>query len=156
MSLTHSGRTWDDTTSPGIELLVRRYKADWRSSPKDRPNPRDYLPDDPQQRPAVLLALLRTDLVLRWGTHEQRPVECYRDQFPELDDESLVALLYEEYCLREETGGSREAGEYAARFPDIASSFQEVLEIHDLIGRARGPRCSTQVTSHLSIVTCNE
>ncbi|HZW31247.1 MAG TPA: protein kinase, partial [Isosphaeraceae bacterium] len=102
------------------------------------PDPEVYLPADPDQRPAVLLELLRADLILRWGARERRPVEWYRDRFPELDDESLVALLYEEYCLREEAGESPEAAEYRARFPDLAAAFQEVLEIHGLIGRGGG------------------
>ena len=68
----------------------------------------------------MLLALLRADLVLRWSAQEQCPIEWYRERYPELDDESLVALLYEEYCLREEAGESPEAAEYKARFPDIA------------------------------------
>ncbi len=139
MSLTQSGPKWDDTSSPSIALLVQRYEADWRSSPGVRPNLGEYLPDDPEQRPAVQLALLRADLVLRWKAQDRWPIEWYRDRYPELDSESLVALLYEEYCLREEAGEWPQAAEYRARFPDIADSFQEVLEIHDLIGRARGP-----------------
>jgi len=137
MSLTYSGPRWDDTSSPAIALLVRRYEADLPSSPGFRPDPGQYLPDDPGQRPAVLLALLRADLVLRWRAQEQCPIESYRNRYPELDSESLVVLVYEEYCLREEAGESPEAAEYRARFPDIADSFREVLEIHDLFGRAR-------------------
>src|SRR5438445_3375155 len=109
MSLTHSGPAWDDTSSPAIALVVQRYEADWRSSPGFRPDPGEYLPADPEQRPAVLLALLRADLVLRWRAQEPCPIEWYCDRYPELDDESLVALLYEEYCLREEAGESPEA-----------------------------------------------
>ena len=70
---------------------------------------------------------------------KRRPLEWYRDRYPELDGESLVALLYEEYCLREEDGESPDAADYGARFPHIADSFQEVLEIHDLVGRGRAP-----------------
>ena len=140
MSLTHIGpqvgRHDHRRPSPS---LVERYEADWRSSPGSRPDPAEYLPDDPVQRPAALLALLRADLALRWRMQERRPIEWYRDRYPELDGESLVALLYEEYCLREEAGESPEAAEYQARFPDVADSFQEVLEIHDLVGRARAP-----------------
>ena len=46
MSLTHASRRWDETTSPGIALLVQRYQADWRSSPSPgfRPDPEVYLP----------------------------------------------------------------------------------------------------------------
>jgi len=137
MSLTQSGPKWDDTSSPPVVVMVQRYEADWRSSSRVRPNPVEYLPDDPGQRPGVLLALLRADLVLRWKAQEPCPIEWYRDRYPELDSESLVGLLYEEYCLREEAGESPEAADYWARFPDIAASFQEVLEIHDLFGRAR-------------------
>src|SRR5271157_4154445 len=140
MNLTHSGRMWDGSSSPAVELPVRRYRADWRACPGFRPNPRDYLPEDPAQRPTVLLALLRADLAMRWGTADQRPIEWYRVHFAELDDESFVALLYEEYCLREEAGESPEAREYVARFPDLAGSLHDVLEIHELIGRARAPR----------------
>ena len=68
---------------------------------------------------------------------EAVPIEWYRDRYPELDDESLVALLYEEYCLREEDGETPDAADYRARFPHIADSFREVLEIHDLVGRGR-------------------
>jgi len=144
MIMTPSGPMRDGTTATSVALLLRRYEADWRSSPGFRPDPREYLPDDPARRPAVLLALLRADLGLRWNTIEQCPIEWYRERYPELDGESIVALLYEEYSLREEAGESPRAAEYRARFPQFAESFQEVLEIHDLFGRAgskgsRGP-----------------
>jgi eukaryotic-like serine/threonine-protein kinase len=139
MSLAISGRSWDDRSSPAVALLVRRYEADCRSSAGSRPDPRAYLPAEPGQRQAALLALLLADLAARWRAKEPCPIEWYRDLYPELDSESLVALLYEEYCLREEAGESPEAAEYEARFPDLADSFREVLEIHDLIGRAPAP-----------------
>jgi serine/threonine protein kinase/tetratricopeptide (TPR) repeat protein len=139
MSLIRPGPLGDDTSSSALTLLVQRYEADWRSSSGIRPDPRKYLPEDPGQRPAALLTLLRTELVLRWRAQEPSPIEAYRESFPELDDESLVALLYEEYCLREDAGESPESTEYQTRFPDLAASFQEVLEIHDLIGRPRAP-----------------
>ena len=137
MSLTHSTGIWDDTSSPSIVALVMRYQADKRSSPKFRPDPRNYLPDDPRQRRAALVALLRADLILCSEAGEPSPIESYRDRFPELDDELLVALLYEEYCLREEAGEAPEAAEYEVRFPRLAGSFQEVMAIHELVGRAR-------------------
>ena len=138
MSLTQSGPRWDDTIIAGHRPPGAAVRGRLAIFGRLRPDPREYLPDDPKQRPAVLLALLRADLVLRWGAQERCPIEWYRDRYPELDGESLVALLYEEYCLREEAGESPEAAEYQARFPDVADSFREVLEIHDLIGRARG------------------
>ncbi|MGO9923982.1 MAG: protein kinase domain-containing protein [Isosphaeraceae bacterium] len=139
MSSVQSSPRRDDTSSRTIALLVRRYEADWRSATRFRPDPRDYLPDDIEQRLPVLTALLRADLVLGWRAHEPCPVEWYRARYPELDDESLLALIYEEYCLKEEAGESPTAAEYQARFPDVARSFQEVIEIHALVRRAGDP-----------------
>jgi serine/threonine protein kinase/regulator of sirC expression with transglutaminase-like and TPR domain len=137
MGRVGSSSIWDDTSSPGVALLVRRFATDWKGSTRYRPDPRDYLPEDGKERPAALLALLRADLVLGWHAHERCTIESYRDRYPELDPDSLVALLYEEYCLREEAGESPRAEEYQFRFPELAKSFQEVVEIHDLVGRAR-------------------
>src|SRR5262245_50539096 len=104
MSLSASGRIWDDAESPEVARLARRFEAEWRKAPEAKPDPRDYLPDDPAIRPAALLALLRLDLTLRWRTHRRHPVEWYLERYPELVGESVLALLYEEYCLREEAG----------------------------------------------------
>jgi serine/threonine protein kinase/Tfp pilus assembly protein PilF len=139
MSLTTSGRMWDDASSPEVTLLGERFEADWRVSSGVRPDPRGYLPDDPERRSAVLLALLRLDLALRWKSRDRVPVEWYRDRYPELDGDALVALLYEEFCLREEAGEAPEASDYEERFPEVVVSFREVLEIHGLIGHVRSP-----------------
>ena len=72
---------------------------------------------DPALRPAALLALLRVDLAQRWQALERVPVEWYRDRYPELDGEALVALIYEEYCLREEAGESPDAADLRRPVP---------------------------------------
>lgn len=136
MSLSASGRIWEDVGSPDIALLAKRYEARWRSSDAVRPEPSDYLPGEPTLRPAALLALLRLDLALRWEAGQRVRVEWYLDRYAELAGEALVALLYEEYCLREEAGESPETAEYERRFPQVAASFREVLDIHELIGRS--------------------
>jgi serine/threonine protein kinase/Tfp pilus assembly protein PilF len=138
MSLSHSSSIWDDTSVAGIDALVERYRADWKSSPEFRPDPKAYLPEAPDDRRAALAALLRDDLNLRRGAGERSPIESYLDRFPELDDELLVVLIYEEYCLREEAGEAPDAAEYEARFPRLAGSFQEVMAIHELVRRAPG------------------
>jgi serine/threonine protein kinase/regulator of sirC expression with transglutaminase-like and TPR domain len=145
MKSVQPGQLADDASSPQLALVVRKYEADWRSSTRYRPDPRDYLCDAGEDRRAALLALLRADLVLSHRFAEARPVEWYMSRYPELDAESLLALIYEEFCLREEAGESPTAAEYQTRFPDVAASFQEVIEIHDLVGRAgerswRAPR----------------
>jgi serine/threonine protein kinase/Tfp pilus assembly protein PilF len=122
-----------------VARLVERFEADWRSSEGQRPEPLDYALVHPEECPVALPALLRADLALRWGGPEQRPVEWYLDRSPDLDPDALLALLYEEYCLREERGESPSIAEYERRFPETAGSFREVLEIHDLVGRAELP-----------------
>ena len=62
-----STKTWDGAASPGAAGFVRRFEADWgRSRRSSRPDPVDYLPAGVADRPAVLLALLRAEIGLRW------------------------------------------------------------------------------------------
>src|SRR5262245_59858013 len=102
MSLRTSGRLWDGSTAQDVTQLARRFEADWRRSPGRGPDPSGYLPADPGLRPAALGELLRVDLSLRWEAGERVRAEWYQDRYPDLDGDALVALLYEEYCLREE------------------------------------------------------
>ncbi|HEV3164698.1 MAG TPA: protein kinase, partial [Isosphaeraceae bacterium] len=132
------GRTWDEASSPEAAQRAQRYEDAWRSSTElIRPEPSDFLPEQPAQRPGALLAILRTDLALRWEAGERRAVEWYRERHPELGSDGLVGLLYEEFCLREEAGEMPRAEEYEARFPQVASQLREVLDIHELVGSTR-------------------
>ena len=44
-----------------------------------------------------------------------------------------MALIYEEYCLREEAGEIPDPVEYEARFPAIADRLREIIEIHGFV-----------------------
>jgi serine/threonine protein kinase len=130
-----STKTWDGAASPGATGRVRRFEAAWNASRKgNRPDPRAFLPEEERDRPAVLLALLRSEIGLRWDDGERLTVEHYRDQFPELDADGLVGLIYEEFCLREEAGEAPVPIEYDERFPDLANRLRRVFDIHDLVG----------------------
>jgi len=104
MNLTDSGSSRAETSSPAVAKLVQRFESDWQGAVGRRPDPEEYLPENGEDRAAALLAILRADLVLRWSAHEQCPIESYRQRFPDLDGDRLVALVYEEYSLREEAG----------------------------------------------------
>ena len=135
-SIARSG-TWDEASSPAATRLARRFEEAWRgSTTRGRPDPGDFLPDPPDATPAAWLALLRSDLNLRWDAGESVPVEAYRDRYPGLDAETLVALCYEEFCRREEDGRAPFAAEYDERFPELADRLRRVFDIHDLIGNA--------------------
>ncbi|MEO6809374.1 MAG: protein kinase [Isosphaeraceae bacterium] len=125
---------WDEAATPAALAAARRYEAAWRASTGRRPDPRAFLDDDLRNQPGAWLALLRADLGLRWDDHENVPLEWYRDEYPELTDEALVALVYEEFCLREEAGETPSLAEYEARFPPLADRLRRVIDIHGLVG----------------------
>ncbi len=131
-----STKTWEGAAAPGAAGRVRRFEAAWRDGHRGaRPRPRDFLPEEPADRPAVLFALLRAEIGLRWDDGDRATVESYRDLYPELDADGLVALIYEEFCLREETGEAPVSVEYDERFPELAARLRRVFDIHDLVGQ---------------------
>lgn len=131
-----SPRTWDAASTPAAVDVARRFELAWQaSSSHARPDPADYLPENPSLRPGVLLALLRSELGLRFESGESPRIERYRSRYPNLDHDALVAIAYEEYCLREEfEGRAPDPAEYDRRFPDLAESLRRVLDIHGVVG----------------------
>ncbi len=127
-------QTWVDAESVEATHLARRFETAWRSSPHCRPRAEDFLPEQPEARQAVLLALLRTELTLLWEIEE--PIEARRliSRHPELDEPGRVALAYEEFCLREDHGCPEPVRTFLDRYPDLAFGLKRVLEIHDLVG----------------------
>lgn len=128
---------WDEAATPAALTAARRYEAAWRASTGRRPDLRAFLDDDLRNQPGAWLALLRADLGLRWDEHENVPLEWYRDEYPELTDEALVALIYEEFCLREEAGETPSLADYEERFPPLAERLRRVIDIHGLVGSGR-------------------
>ena len=72
-------------------------------------------------------------MVLHHEAGEPLRVEKYHSRFPGLPAAVLVALLYEEFCLREEMGESPALAEYEGRFPSAEADLREILEIHSLV-----------------------
>jgi serine/threonine protein kinase/predicted Zn-dependent protease len=161
MSLPASGRTWEEASSPAAVRLAQRFEAAWRDAalsgsgpgrgpghgqdhgrPRDHPDPNDFLPDDPNLYPGARLALLRADLALRWEQGERIGAEWYQQHYPDLGAETLVALIYEEFCLREEDDEAPDRADYLTRFPELAEPLRRVLEIHDLVGSASATTAS--------------
>ena len=143
-SIARSG-TWDEASSPAATRLARRFEDAWRDPRRkrnNRPDPSDFLPEGAgagagsDAPPAAWLALLRADLNLRWDEGESVRVEEYRDRFPGLDAETMVALCYEEFCRREEDGLAPFPTEYDERFPDLSERLRRVFDIHELVGNA--------------------
>ncbi|MEA2631687.1 MAG: eukaryotic-like serine/threonine-protein kinase, partial [Chloroflexota bacterium] len=152
MTLSASGRTWEEATSPAAVRLARRFEAAWREAShgrgRDYPSLDDFLPDDATAYPGARLALLRADLGLRWEEGERVGADWYLQRYPDLGGETLVALIYEEFCLREESEEAPDPAAYLARFPEVASQLRRVLDIHGLVGSSPvvsgSLRCGTE------------
>lgn len=107
-------------------LALDRYVADFETARKADPSIDlvGFLPDhgDPLYLP-VLRELVRVDLELAMESGRPRRLELYRNDFPELfrDRETLRAVAFEEFRLRQQAGESVQPDEYFRRF-----------EIHDI------------------------
>ena len=146
-SIAPRSGTWDEASSPAATRLARRFEDAWRQTrTRHRPDPAAFLQEGPEATPAAWLALLRMDLNLRWDDGEAVRVEGYRDRFPTLDDETLVALCYEEFCRREEDGQTPFPSEYDERFPALADRLRRVFDIHELVGNAASTDFPTSET----------
>src|SRR5262245_47225462 len=81
-------------------------------------------PSDPLYG-SVLRELVRVDLEYNWDRGQPRPLEEYRNSFPELfrDLDSLGAIAFEEYRLRCLAGENPSPAEYERRFGVDTSSW---------------------------------
>ena len=70
-------------------------------------------------------------MTLRWEAGEKVGAQWYLDRYPDLGEDTIVALIYEEFCLREEDEERPDPAEFLDRFPQVAAPLRP---------RARDPR----------------
>jgi eukaryotic-like serine/threonine-protein kinase len=140
MNLSADRRTWEEASSPAAVRLARKYEEAWRDR-NGSPHRVDL--DDFLREAAVdsdgagwRLAILRADMSLRWESIDKVGADWYIDRYPDLGEDTIVALIYEEFCLREEDQQGPSPDEFVARFPQVAEPLVRVLEIHKLVGSA--------------------
>jgi hypothetical protein len=155
MSVAAWGRTWEDASTPSAARLTRRYEQAWRETAASGPSkdPRAFLAGwtDATDFPGARLAVLRTDMSLRWEAGQRPDALWYIQAFPDLGEDTIVALIYEEYCLSEEAGDTPETSAFLERYPSFSSSLRRVLDIHQLVGSGSTsalPLASTSVGPH--------
>jgi len=137
MNVSAGRRTWEEASSPAAVRLAQQYEQAWRNSNHARHRPKldEFLAQStPLDAPAARLALLRADMSLRWEAGEKVAAQWYIDRFPALSEDEVVALVYEEFCLREENQESPIPADFLRQFPQVAGPLGRVLEIHDLVG----------------------
>jgi serine/threonine protein kinase/predicted Zn-dependent protease len=151
MSVSASRRTWEEASSPAAVRLARAFEQAWRDNkglPR-RPDPQEFLDSAGASIDAAgaRLALLRADLSLRREAGEAVGVRWYLERYPCLDEDTIVALIYEEFCLREDEGERLDPAQYIAGFPEVAPALRRVLDIHGLVGSGSTRTGSLLVTS---------
>jgi len=141
MNQSAGRRTWEEASSPAAVHLARKYVQAWRDSDNAarRPDLRAFLGQarTPMDEPGARLALLRADMTLRWESGEKVGAQWYLDRYSDLGEDTVVALIYEEFCLREEDRGNPDPADYLSRFAQVAGPLRRVLEIHELVGSDR-------------------
>ncbi len=137
MSAAAWGRTWEDASAPSAARLARRFEEAWRDSEGSgsHPDPRAFLAGWTEGAgfPGARLAILRTDMSLRWEAGQKPPADWYVRRFPEIGEDTIIALIYEEFCLREEAGESPSAVDFLTRYAAFAGPLKRVLGIHELV-----------------------
>ncbi len=131
-----AGQTWEDASAATAVRLAREFEAAWRASASRRPDPAEFLTDTALECPGARLAVLRAEMTLRWEDGDRIGADWYQRRYPNLDDETLVALVYEEFCLREDEQEAPDPAEFLARYPSVEDRLRRVLDIHDLVGSA--------------------
>jgi serine/threonine protein kinase/Tfp pilus assembly protein PilF len=133
-SLVGPDHVWDEATRPEVARIVEAFEAAWRGGSGRKPSVDSFLRAEAHQHAGARLALLRADMALRWEGGDRVRVESYAKQSPALSDDQLVALAYEELCLREDYGEHPLVSEYYERFPQLLDRLRRLFDIHDLVG----------------------
>ena len=82
-----------------------------------------------------LASRLVKEMARRWRAGERPRAEEFLDEYPELGDrpESAVRLIYEEICLRQESGEDASSAEVLRRFPQWHDQLEVLLDCHRLL-----------------------
>ncbi|MGW4326305.1 serine/threonine-protein kinase [Nocardia sp. NPDC004573] len=121
-----------ETRGTGIADVVERFADAWRTAATP-PDLADYLPDSPAIRRVSLIELLKVDLANRWGRGAApKRLADYAAEFPELRTWPVPPdLIYEEFHVRRQSGGTVDVAEYTAAYPDQADQLSEMLATDD-------------------------
>ena len=98
------------------------------------PNLKEFEPDDLDEAwGSSPVELLVEQMVDAWRRGETVTAEQIIVSHPELDDESKVRLIYEETCLRRESGLDTLTSEVVARFPGLRNELEILLHCDRLM-----------------------
>jgi serine/threonine protein kinase len=122
-----------------VDRAVRSLEEAWR---RGEPHlERHWAEHDPDGTTSVLAALVKADLRCRFARGRRPAVNDYLDCFPILrtENDRVLSLIYEEFCLREEQGEQPDAESFCERYAPWRDSLASQLKYHQLLSRVVGP-----------------
>src|SRR6266446_914975 len=83
----------------------------------------------------ALVATLAEEMVQAWQENRHHSAEHYLDRHPQLRQlpPAILDLVYEEICLRRESGQSLHLSEFAQRFPALKHQIAVLLNCFDAL-----------------------
>lgn len=123
---------WERAAGPESAGIAQQYESHWARHGR-RSDAFRFLTGRGITEPAEVLTVLRSDLAFRFANGVPIRVEDYLLRMPELGDELVVALAYEEFCLREEQGEAPSPDEYYQRFAAQQDALKRLFEVHELV-----------------------
>jgi hypothetical protein len=119
----HSFRDLPAAVAAVLEAVLERFENAWREG--GRPALEEYLTGTGPERLALLVELVHADLYYRLIAGEAARAEDYLGHYPELRDDTRVALglIVAEYDLRREREPGVPADDYLRRFPEYAGAL---------------------------------
>lgn len=120
------GDLWESSIS-----LVRNFEADHQRG-QAVPVTSVWANQGPDAPLSLLVALIKVELRARFNLGEKPAITEYLDRFPELRGQSdwVVSLVYEEYCLRGETGEWPDPESFCGRYASWRDSLLSQLQYH--------------------------
>jgi len=69
-----------------------------------------------------------------WRSRDHLLAEQLSHELAQFDQELLLDLVYEDFCIRDEFGDGPSEGEYVERFPLLRESLAQLFEVHRVLG----------------------
>jgi hypothetical protein len=129
----------DDCGFDRVAGAVRTLEDEWNhGEPRLE---RYWVEHDSSGSVSVLAALVKADLRCRYARGQRPSVADYLERFPVLrsQDDRVLSLIYEEFCLREEQGEHPDPEQFCERYASWSDSLASQLRYHQMLSRVAAP-----------------
>ncbi len=128
-TVTSAAPSGIDATADAVGRLRRAWQAARSGTRSDPPDLAMYLPDSDTLRRHLLERLIAVDLQERWlRARLPKRLPEYCAEFADLEQSRLSAdLIYEEFCIRRQSGDTVLPRDYLAEYPSRAGELAELL-----------------------------